>query len=139
MPLYFILIGVFFASNMTIAQAKDRKPAVEDFIGIEVEGSKTTSYGDESLFNLEQDMDKIKFSNKNENITQTEFIRKKNIDPITFIAITFSLSLPFVIWFTVMSHLRKKAQIENMNNIEVLEKYRKTREKTNEDRIKKAS
>jgi hypothetical protein len=39
----------------------------------------------------------------------------------------------------VMSHLRKKAHRENANNIEILENYRKNREKKNEESLKKAS
>ena len=54
-------------------------------------------------------------------------------------AISFALGLPMLVWFMVMSHLKKKASLESASNIEVLEKYRKEREKKNEESIRKVS
>ena len=137
MPFPMMLIGFFLYSTLIFSQ--DRRPAVEDFVGIELEESKVTPHGDETLFNLEQDVGKIKYSNKRKNPIGPETPRNKIIDPLTFLGIAITLGLPFIVWFMVMSHLRKKAHYENANNIEILEKYRKDREKKNEDNLKKAS
>ena len=139
MPFRIMFFVLFLFSSVVFAFAQDRKPAVEDFVGIDIEESKVTPYGDESLFNLEQDVGKIQFSKKNKTPVRSDISRKKIIDPITFFGISFALGLPFMVWFMMMSHLRKKAHFDNASNIEILEKYRKTRENKTGENIKKAS
>ena len=142
MPFPMMMIGFFLHSTLIFSQdakLQDRRPAVEDFVGVELEESKVTPYGDETLFNLEQDVGKIKYLNKRNNSSNAATPRKKLIDPLTFLGISITLSLPFMVWFMVMSHLRKKAHVQNANNIEILEKYRKTREKKSEETLKKVS
>ncbi len=137
MPFPMTLIGFFLYSSLIFSQ--DRRPAVEDFVGIEIEESKVTPYGDETLFNLEQDVGKIKSPNRKKASFVNLSSQKNVIDPLTFFGISITLGLPFMVWFMVMSHLRKKAHRENANNIEILENYRKNREKKNEESLKKAS
>jgi hypothetical protein len=137
MPFPIMLIGFILYSTLIFSQ--DRKPAVEDFVGIEIEESKVTPYGDETLFNLEQDVGKIQSPNRRRAPFGHVSSPKKVIDPLTFLGISITLGLPFMVWFMVMSHLRKKAHQENASNIEILETYRKNREKKNEESLKKAS
>lgn len=137
MPFPMMLIGFVLYSSLIFSQ--DRRPAVEDFVGIEIEESKVTPYGDETLFNLEQDVGKIQSPNRKKASLGNFSSQKKVIDPLTFLGISITLGLPFMVWFMVMSHLRKKAHRENANNIEILENYRKNREKKNEESLKKAS
>lgn len=130
---------IFFVTYLIIIPSSEaRKPAVEDFIGIEVEESKTVPRGSEVLFDLEQDIHKIQ-NNKN---TQNENKISKN-DSETFSnafwGILFAMMLPAIIWFSIMNHIRKKATLETASNIEVLERYRREREKKSEENSRKAS
>ncbi len=137
-----LIIILLFLSNTALAQG--RKPAVEDFVGIEVDQPQTPA-GSESLYNLEQDMQEVKVSQAT--------VPKKNINQIseassapalgltTLFAALLILGLPLLSWIFVMNRMRSKATQENANNIEVLENYRKNREiskKTDVDK-KKAS
>lgn len=125
-------------STITLAQA--RKPAVEDFVGIEVEESKVAPQGTESLYNLEQDLNQIETSkNKPQLKPQKKTQESNSWSGMTLFGITVFLGLPLVVWYLVMSHFKKKASIENASNIAVLEKYRQEREKKSEENIKKAS
>lgn len=132
-----ILCLVVFSA---VSHAQGRKPAVEDFVGIEVEESKVTPQGNESLYNLEQDIQKIE-SQKNEPAPYIEEAKAPESDwnLSTYILIAVGLGLPMTVWFFVMAHLRKRASAENASNIEVLEKYRKEREKKTEESIRKVS
>lgn len=131
------------ASQLCFAQG--RGPAVEDFVGIEVEHPEATPQGTESLFNFEKDMTKFE-QNKGKQLDASKEspALSKEQGPGTFtttIAIAFLIALPLMIWFLMMNHLRSKAAVESASNIEVLEKYRRQREeakKAQED-IKKAS
>jgi hypothetical protein len=123
-----------------ISFAQGRKPAVEDFVGIEVEETKATPQGSETLYNLEQDISRIE-SRKNSPRKQDEL---KSPAPQGWIArtilgLSLALGLPLSVWFILMSRLKKKASLESASNIEVLEKYRKEREKKNEENIRKVS
>ncbi len=137
MPFPITLIGFVLYSSLIFSQ--DRKPAVEDFVGIEVEESKVTPYGGETLFNLEQDVGKIQSPNRKKAFVGKITSQKKVINPLIFLGITITLGLPFMVWYMVMSHLRKKAHQVNASNIEILENYRKNLQRKNEENLKKAS
>lgn len=122
----------------SLAFAQGRKPAVEDFVGIEVDQEQLAPQGTESLFNLEQDIQK--FETKKPEAKVSEASRTPMEWSFKAIAgIVMALSLPLFIWFVAMNRLKKKASVESASNIEVLEKYRKEREKKLAENIKKAS
>lgn len=129
---------LFLISNFSFARG--RSPAVEDFVGIEYEEKRVAPQGTESLFNLEQDIHKIQTQKakprKNAEIKTQE---TNNLGMRTIFGVSLALGLPLMIWFMIMSHLKKKASLESASNIEVLEKYRKEREKKSQENIRKVS
>ncbi len=136
----FRLLAFFLVLYSGISLAQGRKPAVEDFVGIEVEESKVTPQGTESLYNLEQDLQQIETNKNKPEATKIKSTPPSNSWSSTAIlGITLILGLPLVVWYLVMSHFKKKASIESASNIAVLEKYRQEREKKSEENIKKAS
>lgn len=136
----FRTLGLLFLLISTVSYAQGRKPAVEDFVGIEVEQSEITPQGTESLYNLEQDLNKFE-AKKKETVKEAlpVIAESKNWSMTTIFGISLVLGLPLLVWLMVMSHMKKKATLESASNIEVLEKYRKEREKKSEANIKKAS
>lgn len=99
-----------------------RGPAVEDFVGIEVE-EPTNLHGAELLYNLEQDVTLITQTEKTpEKLSSLE--AKPWTSSAVFALVTL-LGLPLLIWSLIMNYFRKKAQAESAANIEVLENYRK--------------
>lgn len=125
------------------AFAQGRKPAVEDFIGIEVEHPEVTPQGTEPLFNLEEDLDKHQKALKETPKTPTHVAQETPTEWSLFsvVAVSLGLGLPLIMWFMILGHMRKKASLESASNIEVLEKYRKNRElsRKSEENVKKAS
>ena len=124
--------------------AQGRKPAVEDFVGIEVDEKEMAPQGTEGLFNFEKDMDKFEETKGQPlNSTKTDTsINTENPNSVTTVfAVAFILGLPAFIWFLMMNHLRAKAKVEGASNIEVLENYRRQREeaKKAQDEIRKVS
>ena len=136
----FRTLAFFLVLYSGIALAQGRRPAVEDFVGIEVEESKVTPQGTESLYNLEQDLQQIETI---KNKPQTSKIKttspSSSWSGTAILGIALILGLPLVVWYLVMSHFKKKASIESASNIAVLEKYRQEREKKSDENIKKAS
>jgi hypothetical protein len=105
-----------------------RAPAVEDFVGIEVEHVVAPD-GTEPLVNLQQE------------IAQIERVQEKPVRsparlepeasgpaPLTILTLACLGFLPISIWFMMLNHLKRKATIENASNIRVLEQYRRERE-----------
>lgn len=135
----FRLIGFSLFILTSVALAEGRKPAVEDFVGIEVENAEATPQGTEVLFNFEKDINQFEQ-------TKAATIRPKvNTEApasmLTVVGISLLVALPLFSWLMFIRHLRQKAGIENASNIEVLEKYRKERElaKKAEEKYKKVS
>lgn len=138
-----LMIVGLLVSGMTWAQG--RKPAVEDFVGIEIEHPEPTPQPSESLVNLEKDIQTIHA----EAYTSVKTNPRKFTEPESTIpwsatntvALVMLMGLPFMTWLMVMNRLRKKATAESASNVEVLEKYRKEREqaKKKEESIRKAS
>jgi hypothetical protein len=126
-----------------LAFAQGRKPAVEDFVGIEVDQPEGTPQGTEGLFNFEKAIDKFEHT-KDSPSGIAPVVNTKTQDPsdlTTALVIAFMLGLPGMIWFFMMSNLRQKAKIESASNIEVLEKYRRERQeaKKAEEAFKKSA
>ena len=139
----FRTLGFMFLIITQVAFAQGRKPAVEDFVGIEVDQPEGTPQGTEGLFNFEKDIDKFEHT-KDSSSGVAPVVNTKTQDPsdlTTALVIAFMLGLPGMIWFFMMSNLRKKAKIESASNIEVLEKYRRERQeaKKAEEAFKKSA
>lgn len=135
-------LGLCLILLSIIAVAHARKPAVEDFVGIEVDEVEATPHTSDVLFNLEQDMSKLESSRNAPPKPQATIVEtEKPWSAFSMLAVVMGLGLPTFIWLTIMSHLRKKASLESASNLEVLEKYRKEREiaKKSEETISKAS
>ncbi len=136
----FRTLGFLIFLLSTAVYGQGRSPAVEDFVGIEVDQPQVLPQGTESLYNLEQDMNKLEASKSPApGLTAPEDL-STNFNPTSIIfGVSIFLGLPLVVWFLIMARLRKMAALESASNIEMLEKYRKEREKKNEASIKKAS
>lgn len=137
----FRTLGLCLLLFSAVSFAQGRKPAVEDFVGIEIEEAQVTPQGTESLYNLEADLSKLEERKKNPPVE----VKAETIAPAkpwsksTLFGISLIVGLPLLMWLMVMSHLKKKASVESASNIEVLEKYRKERERKVEDSIRKVS
>lgn len=136
----FRILGLCFILMTVTAFASGRKPAVEDFVGIEVDQKEATPTGSEVLFNLENDLNQIEAKRKEVPVKiQAVTSVESSWSATTVIALSLFAALPIFIWFMVMTHLKRKATVESASNIEVLEKYRKEREKKSEEATRKAS
>jgi hypothetical protein len=136
----FRILGFCLILTTTLSHAQGRKPAVEDFVGIEIEEAYATPHGTESLFNLEQDINKINEQKSRSKSSEAPLFAQSQGEGFSSIfGISLVLGLPLMIWFMLMSHLKKKASLESASNIEVLEKYRKERERKSEEAVRKVS
>lgn len=137
----FIILSLLLSSQVW---AVDRKPAVEDFVGIEIDHPETTPNGSDSLVNLEKDIETISaeaYTVKKPKKTFETPPETINWSVTNTMAIALILGLPLISWLFVMNRLRKRAGVESASNVEVLEKYRREREqsKKKEDLSRKAS
>ncbi len=137
----FRTLGLCLLFFSAVSFAQGRKPAVEDFVGIEIEEAQVTPQGTESLYNLEADLNKLEEKKKNPpaEMAKTQGPAPKPWSSAVLFGISLIVGLPLIMWMMVMSHLKKKASVESASNIEVLEKYRKERERKVEESIKKVS
>lgn len=131
----FRILALALSMISTVAYAQGRAPAVEDFVGIEVEQADTIPHGSESLYNLEQDMNRletiqIKAMNTPKQSAPQTFSEVKPWSMGSILGITFVLGLPLLSWLLVMNHMRRRATTENASNIAVLEQYRRDREQS---------
>ncbi|MBY0518625.1 MAG: hypothetical protein K2P81_17070 [Bacteriovoracaceae bacterium] len=108
------LIFLVLAIVLTLSGAAHaRKPAVEDFVGIESETPDVTPEGTEALFNFQDD---VKEFAKKPNQPAQAIVQQKNISspkttngswPIaTWLGVLVVLALPFVTWMLTMRHLK---------------------------------
>ncbi len=126
---YFPILALALILVVQVDFAQARKPAVEDFVGVEVDHPENAPQGTEGLFNFEKDIHK--FQNKQVPMTNSKTSYQSSAQhPSTMLMVTVALifSLPAIIWILMMHNLRRKAHAESASNIEVLEKYRKGRE-----------
>lgn len=141
-------LSLLLLSSLSFA-APGRSPAVEDFVGLEVEHIEATPNANEPLINLEREINQIESARKSGTVKAAPVSTIKPLSPVTdttsfstILALVFILGLPMISWIMVMNHMRKKASAESVSNIEVLEKYRQERELRNQKQdkdIKKAS
>ncbi len=144
------LVLVSLVLSASALAAPGRSPAVEDFVGIEIEEPKTSPADQGTLINLERDLQQL------EKVEAKAYVASQNTPPehvmsqdnqfiqwnvTNLVAWTLLLGLPLLSWFMAVSHLRKKASIESASNIEVLEKYRRERERARkkEEEFRKVS
>jgi hypothetical protein len=135
---YFTLLILTFSLS---SFAAGRKPAVEDFVGIEIEHPEATPQGTEGLFNFEKDMSQYE---QTKNTSTHSSLRQSTPESISWslskiFAIILAVGFPAMVWFVAINNLRKKASVQNAGNIEVLEKYRKERELAKKAEVKKVA
>lgn len=141
MKLRLFLVTLLVFSSL--AHAKGRGPAVEDFVGIEIDEPDSTPPGTEGLFNFEKDITSYKVTPKAVAPAKktAHWTSVSTGSTSSYVGLAFLLGLPALSLFLVMNRFRQKAQIESASNIEVLEKHRKERDerRAREAEIKKAS
>lgn len=135
----FRVLAIFLTLSSTAAMAQGRAPAVEDFVGIEVEESQVAPQGTESLYNLEQDLKVIEAQKDKPAAPPKLAEASSNWNAMTVFGVSLGMGLPMIVWLLMMSHLKKKASLESASNIEVLENYRKEREKKATEEKRKVS
>lgn len=128
MKLTHLLVFTFLFSFAVSAQG--RKPAVEDFVGVETEGYKKTPKGTEVLFDFGNQIEKNVNSSPNKS-------SRVDIDIFSsFVLIAFS-TLPFLMWFGINQSIKDQKKINatqtppqtvQANNVESLDDYRKDQE-----------
>jgi len=128
------LISLFFLVFISLL-AWGRKPAVEDFVGMELPEQKVVPSGTEPLFNLENDL-------KNHSTTppKTAATTIKNNSPLSpgvfLIGLSF-LMLPVGIYVLLITKLKRQSKQEALASVESLSDFRRKNETS--DKIKKAS
>ncbi len=133
-----LLIACYMLST-SLVFAQGRAPAVEDFVGIEMDQHEATPKSNESLFNLENDLTKV-HAHKNQTAPKMyQGPAPTNWSWPAIVGVIFAIGLPLMSWMMVLNHLKRQALSESASNIEVLEKYRKKREAQKNEDIRKAS
>lgn len=145
------LVLVFLTlPTFALAAGPGRAPAVEDFIGIEVEHPEVSPQGQGALYNLEQDLQELEQVEAKAYYPEAETPKIHQTDApsqftqwtaVNMFAWSIVLLLPLLSWYGALSHLRRKASLESASNIEVLEKYRRQRElaRKKEEEFRKVS
>jgi len=140
----FRTLGFILLVVTQVGFAHGRKPAVEDFVGIEVDQPEGTLQGSEGLFNFDKEINHFVKTKDQQPLIKAAAPVENSEGPnalTTGLTVALVLGLPGIIWFLMMNHLRQKPQVESASNIEVLEKYRRDRQdaKKTPDDVKKAS
>ena len=125
-----ILAGILLSSSVW---GVGRKPAVEDFVGIDMEHHEPTPQGTDSLENLGKDIQTIHAEaytvrKTPKTLESSSSIPEWNLGNI--MALVLILGLPLFSWLLVMNKMRKRASVESASNVEVLERYRREREQS---------
>lgn len=136
-----IFIGILVSS---FAWGLDRKPAVEDFVGIEIEHPETTTpHGTGSLEDLGKDIQTIHAEAYTVKKVPKQYTSATTPQwsIVNVMALVLILGLPLLSWLMVMNRMRKRASLESASNVEVLERYRRERElsKKRDEAERKAS
>jgi hypothetical protein len=129
-----VLFTLFFS-----VQAFARKPAVEDFVGVETEEYQPTSKGTEVLFDFGNHIESVKPEQITNKVTKTQSHFFVGLTIVAFIL------LPFFMWYAVTNTARKNDEesmdldpTQTTSNVANLSDY-KNDTKTDKDDIKKAS
>lgn len=139
------LIFLVLATLLTLTGAYARKPAVEDFVGVESEHPDVTPEGTEALFNFESDVKQ--YQGRPAQAPQAVVNQRHSTTPTQQTSWPLSawfgalvvLVLPFITWMLTMRHLKSRqtqAASELPSNVTQLPSRARTEEK---DDIKKAS
>lgn len=146
----FRYVGLIICILSSTVFAQGRKPAVEDFVGIEVEqtSAQQAASASANLYNLENDMKQVQLVTTKPNLNRPilkapESIQNQAWPLPAVVGLVVLLGLPLLSWFFMMNHLRNKASEESATNIKILETYRKERQLSqknkDKDDIKRAS
>jgi hypothetical protein len=133
------LVTLLFLTFSLSVFAQGRKPAVEDFVGIEVEHPEETPQGTEALFNFEKEMTHYEQNAHQAPVQKIVSTSEQGWGFSHYLGLTLLIGLPIMTWSLVMNHMRKRASFQNASNIEVLEKYRKERELAKKGQEKKVA
>jgi hypothetical protein len=124
-----VLIFVFTLS----ASLHARKPAVEDFVGVETEGYEKTPKGTEVLFDFGNQLAPVQSQNLNVS-------SKIDINSFSsFMLIAFA-TLPFIMWFGINQSVKEQKAVNTTqtppataSKVEKLDDYRKSSSSKTED------
>lgn len=138
------VIYLFIAAILTLSGAHARGPAVEDFVGIDIEEQDLTPAGTHALFNFEQELNQAGTQARTQALIVKTELRAAAPQTETspwsqWFGILVILSLPVVTWSLTMKHLNKKVDVELPDNVTVLPIKAKNKSSTDSDDIKKAS
>lgn len=128
---YFQALAFVLTLLLTALPVMARGPAVEDFVGIEVDHPEQTPQGTEGLFNFEKEIHQYEAKQKSPSKTSQAVASSstsKTTSVTSLLTIALICALPLMIWGMMMHNLRQRAKVESASNIEVLEKYRREKE-----------
>lgn len=142
-PMHFQTLALLLILFSQFSYAQGRKPAVEDFVGIEVEHPESAPQGTENLFNFEKDMDQYQnaVTSSDQKLTSAPMTSNNSNEVFRYFGVVLLLALPAVLSLLVMKRMKNKAREENLANIKVLEEFRrqKTESRKADEDIRKAS
>ena len=125
-----------------------RRPAVEDFVGVEQETPDITPAGTETLFNFSQDVKDFKNQqtqpvvNYKKLETLGSALPSQGFSFSVWFAVGFVLALPMITWGAMASHLKKRQaglDASLPHNVTELAARRAEKQAASEDELKKAS
>lgn len=142
-------LGLTLILVMLSLSVAARKPAVEDFVGIESETPDTTPSGTESLFNFSSEVKEFQKGRPQQPVVRYAQ-QQAPLAPATpstsmalWLGIFFVLGLPMLTWAVMATHLKKREQAlagTGLDNVTDLAAKRAEKQaQTNSDDIKKAS
>jgi hypothetical protein len=141
--MHFQTLALLLILFSQFSYAQGRKPAVEDFVGIEVEHPESAPQGTENLFNFEKDMDQYQnaVTSSDQKLTSAPMTSNNSNEVFRYFGVVLLLALPAVLSLLVMKRMKNKAREENLANIKVLEEFRrqKTESRKADEDIRKAS
>lgn len=135
--------------SISAQSAVGRKPAVEDFVGVEYDSQNVVPTGTETLFNFSKDVKDYQSQPTQPIVRYAQKQSQENAPvsseglPIWF-GITFVLSLPIITWVVMSQHLKSReaaAAAALPSNVTDLAARRaeKQAETSTDDDVKKAS
>lgn len=134
--------------SITALSAVGRKPAVEDFVGVEYDTQNVVPTGTETLFNFSKEVKDYQTQPTQPIVRYAQKQSETNAPvsseglPIWF-GITFVLSLPVITWAVMSLHLKKReaalAAAALPSNVTDLAARRAEKQAEANDDIKKAS
>ena len=102
MKLRNLLVLTFLFTMVFSVNTFARKPAVEDFVGVETENYRPTTKGTEVLFNFGNHINSIEKEARN---------KQKTTGWIATGTLVASVLLPFFMWFGITNTLKKEALV----------------------------